>query len=69
VTETRGLEPDQRLTSEHLRVRHTVTHYGFHDEMFSVLCFVYICVLFFFFWRGCLQGWRAGMNGWGDECA
>lgn len=31
-------------------VCHTVTHYGFHEEMFSVLCFV--CLFFVCFLLG-----------------
>jgi hypothetical protein len=45
-------------------VGHTVTHYSFHDEVFSMLCFVVsVC---FTLWRR-LQGCRADMRELGDE--
>jgi hypothetical protein len=44
--------------NEHLQVKmceaqgytvgHTVTYYSFHDEMFSMLCFVYFIYCLFF---------------------
>ena len=55
ILKARDLEPDQRLFARTLAsgdvwiegytVGHTVTHYSFHDEMFSLFCF------YFFFSR------------------
>ena len=50
---------------------HTVTHSSFHNEMFSMLCFVafifclYVC--FYFLLVGWLQRQRADMWGQGGE--
>jgi hypothetical protein len=45
-------------------VAHTVTHYSFHDEMFSMFCLGF---LFYFLWERRLQEQRMDPKGWGDE--
>ena len=45
---------------------HTGTHYSFHDEMFSVLCFCCSCCLFVFYFVGevaRVEGGYEEMNG------
>jgi hypothetical protein len=78
ILKARDLEPDQRLFARTLAsgdvwiegytVGHTVTHYSFHDEMFSLLyfCFcLYACAFLVLVER--LQGQRADMKGWRDD--
>jgi hypothetical protein len=33
-------------------ILYTVTHYSFHDEMLSMLCFVLVCMFVCFLWLG-----------------
>jgi hypothetical protein len=44
---------------------HTVTYYSFHDEMFSMLCFL-VCFCIFIWW-GRSQEQRMDMRGQGDK--
>jgi len=50
-------------------VGHTVTHYSFHDEMFSLLYFwfVFRLRLLWFIFRRRLKGQKADPREWGDE--
>jgi hypothetical protein len=48
-------------------VGHTVTHYSFHDELFSMLCLFACLLACMFYFEGDLQRQRADMRGWEDE--
>lgn len=77
AAEARGLTPDQGVTAVNIckhrgvdkgcTVGHTATHYGFHSEMFSTLCFVNFFSCFLFSFRGRLQGQKGDTKGWGNE--
>ena len=75
VTEARNIEPDLGLIAINISCKgiwteestfgHTVTHYSFHNEMFSMLCFVHLYVWFLF--RGDVAKVEDCNRGWDDN--